>query len=220
MPWRGRSRVVVAFALITTLHIVLGELAPKTLALQRTEQMALWVAVPVEIFSRVFRPVHLGDERGGRRRGSPFGIRPARRARREPSDRGARAGASRRAHARGCSRRRSCCSRGGRWSSAQSRPTKSWSRAQSSWRSTRRAAGRGARNRRAAPAHALPGVRRGPGPHPRHARREGPAGARAAGRRRLAVARAAGRRHPGVGERRGGGRGDAREPGADRRAGG
>lgn len=45
----------IAFALITFLHIVLGELAPKTLALERVESVALAVATPMEIFYRIFK---------------------------------------------------------------------------------------------------------------------------------------------------------------------
>jgi len=45
----------VSFALITGLHIVVGELAPKGLALQRTDGTALWVARPIRAFYRVFR---------------------------------------------------------------------------------------------------------------------------------------------------------------------
>jgi putative hemolysin len=44
--------VAVAFALITALHIVLGELAPKTIALQHSESTALWVVKPTELFMR------------------------------------------------------------------------------------------------------------------------------------------------------------------------
>lgn len=51
---RGAS-AVTSFALITMLHIVLGELAPKGLALQRTEATALWVARPIVIFETMFR---------------------------------------------------------------------------------------------------------------------------------------------------------------------
>jgi CBS domain containing-hemolysin-like protein len=47
---------VLAFSLITMLHIVIGELAPKSLALQRPEQTALAVARPVHFFWVVFRP--------------------------------------------------------------------------------------------------------------------------------------------------------------------
>jgi CBS domain containing-hemolysin-like protein len=50
----------VAFALITALHIVLGELAPKGVALQRTEGTALAVARPIHLFYVIFRwPVTL-----------------------------------------------------------------------------------------------------------------------------------------------------------------
>jgi putative hemolysin len=44
-----------SFALITFLHIVLGELAPKGLALQRPEGTTLVVARPMQIFELVFR---------------------------------------------------------------------------------------------------------------------------------------------------------------------
>jgi CBS domain containing-hemolysin-like protein len=47
--------VGAAFAVITALHIVAGELAPKGLALQRPEQTALWVARPMQLFHLVFR---------------------------------------------------------------------------------------------------------------------------------------------------------------------
>src|SRR5262245_36207741 len=46
--------VVISFSIITALHIVLGELAPKTMALQHSETMALLVARPTELFMRVF----------------------------------------------------------------------------------------------------------------------------------------------------------------------
>ena len=48
--------VAVAFAAITTLLIVFGELAPKQMALARAERTALWMAAPMAVFARVFRP--------------------------------------------------------------------------------------------------------------------------------------------------------------------
>jgi putative hemolysin len=48
--------VAVSFAIITALHIVLGELAPKTIALERSEITALWVVKPTEIFMKAFWP--------------------------------------------------------------------------------------------------------------------------------------------------------------------
>ena len=48
--------IAIAFSIITALHIVLGELAPKTVALQHPEQVSLIVAKPTELFLRVFRP--------------------------------------------------------------------------------------------------------------------------------------------------------------------
>jgi CBS domain containing-hemolysin-like protein len=50
------AAVAVAFAIITALHIVLGELAPKTIALERAEATALWVVKPTELFMKAFWP--------------------------------------------------------------------------------------------------------------------------------------------------------------------
>jgi CBS domain containing-hemolysin-like protein len=49
------AAVVLAFSLITFLHVVLGELVPKSLALQTTERLALLVARPLHWFITVFR---------------------------------------------------------------------------------------------------------------------------------------------------------------------
>ncbi|MBI3287743.1 MAG: HlyC/CorC family transporter, partial [Chloroflexi bacterium] len=46
----------VAFALITFLHVVLGELAPKSIALQHPDRTSLWVARPTLWFENLFRP--------------------------------------------------------------------------------------------------------------------------------------------------------------------
>jgi CBS domain containing-hemolysin-like protein len=49
--------VVIAFSIITVLHIVIGEMAPKTLAIRRSEMVALAVAAPMRLFFIIFRPV-------------------------------------------------------------------------------------------------------------------------------------------------------------------
>lgn len=46
----------VAFSFITAMHIVLGELAPKTLAIQRSETVVLWTAGPLIIFYKLMYP--------------------------------------------------------------------------------------------------------------------------------------------------------------------
>jgi CBS domain containing-hemolysin-like protein len=50
------AAVAVAYLLLTYLHVVLGEQAPKALALQRSEDVALFVTGPLLAFARVFRP--------------------------------------------------------------------------------------------------------------------------------------------------------------------
>lgn len=51
--------VAIAFVIITALHIVLGELAPKSLALQRSEGTALWIVRPLGLFLFLLRPAIL-----------------------------------------------------------------------------------------------------------------------------------------------------------------
>ena len=46
----------IAFFVITVLHIVFGELAPKTLAIRFPTNTTLWVAAPLQLFYFVFRP--------------------------------------------------------------------------------------------------------------------------------------------------------------------
>jgi CBS domain containing-hemolysin-like protein len=54
-----------AFTLITCMHIVLGELAPKTLALDQAERVALAVAWPLRLFHTLFSwPIQLLDLAG------------------------------------------------------------------------------------------------------------------------------------------------------------
>ena len=48
--------ITIAFSIITILHIVLGELAPKSLALQRSEGTALRIVRPLNLFRRLLWP--------------------------------------------------------------------------------------------------------------------------------------------------------------------
>ena len=48
--------VILAFAIISALHVVLGEIVPKTLTLSRAESVALTVVLPVTVFMWLFWP--------------------------------------------------------------------------------------------------------------------------------------------------------------------
>jgi CBS domain containing-hemolysin-like protein len=48
--------LTAAFVLITILHIVLGELVPKSLAIRKSESTTLWVAVPLYLFYKTSYP--------------------------------------------------------------------------------------------------------------------------------------------------------------------
>jgi CBS domain containing-hemolysin-like protein len=50
------ASTVIAFSLITFLHVVVGELAPKSIALQNPERTALFVAGPTLLTERIFKP--------------------------------------------------------------------------------------------------------------------------------------------------------------------
>ncbi|HEY7283927.1 MAG TPA: hemolysin family protein [Vicinamibacterales bacterium] len=58
--------VAIAFAIVTALHIVLGELAPKTIALEKSEATALLLVRPTELFMRSFWPFIRLLNAGGR----------------------------------------------------------------------------------------------------------------------------------------------------------
>jgi putative hemolysin len=55
--------VGVAFVSITSLHVILGELVPKSLALQRAERVALAVAAPMDVFLTITGPLTIGMSR-------------------------------------------------------------------------------------------------------------------------------------------------------------
>jgi putative hemolysin len=49
--------VLLALLIVTYLHVVIGELVPKGIALGHPERTALWVSAPVRVFFVVFRPL-------------------------------------------------------------------------------------------------------------------------------------------------------------------
>lgn len=49
--------LTIAFSIITFLHITLGELAPKSLAIQKAQGTTLFVAYPLRLFFVIFRPI-------------------------------------------------------------------------------------------------------------------------------------------------------------------
>src|SRR6202050_1100514 len=55
--------VATAFVMITSLHVILGELVPKSLALQRAARVALAVAAPMDVFLTVTGPLTIGMSR-------------------------------------------------------------------------------------------------------------------------------------------------------------
>src|SRR5687768_13413289 len=67
----------VAFTIITFLHIVLGELAPKTMALEMAERVSLAISWPLLVFYKIFQwPIRLLDW-AGTRTVRLFGLRPS-----------------------------------------------------------------------------------------------------------------------------------------------
>ena len=57
--------LVISFSIVTFLHVVVGELAPKALALDRPGRVALVCAGPLLVFGRVLRPLISSMNRAG-----------------------------------------------------------------------------------------------------------------------------------------------------------
>ncbi|WP_313894724.1 hemolysin family protein [Psychrobacillus sp.] len=51
---------IIAFSLVTFIHVVVGELTPKTLAIQKAEQVTLAIAKPLIMFDRLMYPIIRG----------------------------------------------------------------------------------------------------------------------------------------------------------------
>ncbi len=69
--------IAITFALITFLHVVAGELAPKALALQRPREVALVCARPLLVFARAFRWLLWLMNGAGNLLVRAFGVQPA-----------------------------------------------------------------------------------------------------------------------------------------------
>ena len=54
---RRRSRFLIAFAILTYLSVVLGELVPKAVALQKAEPLAIALAIPLDWLARLTHPL-------------------------------------------------------------------------------------------------------------------------------------------------------------------
>jgi CBS domain containing-hemolysin-like protein len=80
-PWNYLARHSIAgagaFFLVTFFHVVLGELFPKTLALQAPDRIALWVSRPLNIFVTLTRPFTLLMTGTGNLLVRMFGLRAA-----------------------------------------------------------------------------------------------------------------------------------------------
>jgi len=68
---------VIAFVAITFLHVVVGELAPKSLAIQKAEQVSFWFARPIIWFHRIMFPFIWLLNGSANRFIRLFGLKPA-----------------------------------------------------------------------------------------------------------------------------------------------
>ncbi|HGH7181180.1 TPA: hemolysin family protein [Bacillus luti] len=68
---------IIAFAVITFLHVVIGELAPKTFAIQKAEQVSLLLSKPLIYFYRVMYPFIWALNGSARLVTGLFGLHPA-----------------------------------------------------------------------------------------------------------------------------------------------
>jgi putative hemolysin len=76
--WVSRSvAFVLSFLILTYLSVVLGELVPKSIALQRAERLAVWLAVPLDWLGRVSYPLVYLLQKSANGIARLFGVQPA-----------------------------------------------------------------------------------------------------------------------------------------------
>ena len=76
--WLSRGLAfLLSFLILTYLSVVLGELVPKSIALQRAERMAVWLAVPLDWLGRLTYPLVWLLQKSANGIARLFGVRPA-----------------------------------------------------------------------------------------------------------------------------------------------
>ena len=76
--WLSRGvAFLLSFLILTYLSVVLGELVPKSIALQRAERLALWLAVPLDWLGRITHPLVWVLQRSANGIARLFGVQPA-----------------------------------------------------------------------------------------------------------------------------------------------
>ena len=68
---------ILSFLILTYLSVVLGELVPKSIALQRAERLAVWLAVPLDWLGRVANPLVWLLQKSASGIARLFGVQPA-----------------------------------------------------------------------------------------------------------------------------------------------
>jgi magnesium and cobalt exporter, CNNM family len=76
--WVSRGvAFIFSFLILTYLSVVLGELVPKSIALQRAERLAVWLAVPLDWLGRVAYPLVWVLQKSANWIARLFGVQPA-----------------------------------------------------------------------------------------------------------------------------------------------
>jgi len=76
--WVSRGvAFILSFLILTYLSVVFGELVPKSIALQRAERLALWLAVPLDWLGRITYPLVWVLQRSANAIARLFGVQPA-----------------------------------------------------------------------------------------------------------------------------------------------
>ncbi|CAH1215400.1 hypothetical protein PAECIP111893_03950 [Paenibacillus plantiphilus] len=75
--WSGIISIALALSIMTFLHVVIGELAPKTLAIQYAERMTLMLARPLVLFGKILFPLIWTLNGSARIMLRAFGVKPA-----------------------------------------------------------------------------------------------------------------------------------------------